>query len=360
MRIRKLKRRKNRKSQKIKKRVEFLHSGCTTLNLALSGKGKNGGWARGRIDNIVGDKSSGKTLCALEVAFWCYKNIKKIKSKIFPKVKKKIIVYNNREGVMDFPIELMYGKNFENAVEWISTKTIEAMGRDFLRRLKKLKKGEFLLYIADSWDSFNSAAGEKRMKKSIKEDKEIDGSYNMEKQKWASMDFFPYCTGQLKNNKKDATLFIISQTRNKIDTNFFGKKTKRTGGKALDFYTHQVAWIREIEKMAKTKLKNKRVYGIRSGVKVEKSKVSKPFRESNFTILFDYGIDDINSMTDFIYGSKNKSFKFNNEKFKTKLSLIKYIEKNNLEEKLVEKTERKWHKIENAFAKEIANRKKRY
>ena len=32
--------------------VEFITSGSTILNLALSGKGKNGGWARGRIVNI--------------------------------------------------------------------------------------------------------------------------------------------------------------------------------------------------------------------------------------------------------------------------------------------------------------------
>jgi RecA/RadA recombinase len=48
-------------------RVEFLTTGSTLLNLALSGKGKNGGIPRGRIINIVGDGSSGKTLTALEI-----------------------------------------------------------------------------------------------------------------------------------------------------------------------------------------------------------------------------------------------------------------------------------------------------
>jgi len=86
--------------------VEVLHS-----NLALSGEGKDGGWARARVLNLVGDGSSGKTLLALELAFWCYKNIKKVKSKIFPKVKEVKIVYCNAEGVMDFPIKKMYGKD---------------------------------------------------------------------------------------------------------------------------------------------------------------------------------------------------------------------------------------------------------
>jgi len=48
-------------------RVEFLTTGSTLLNLALSQKGINGGVARGRIVNIVGDGSSGKTLLVLEI-----------------------------------------------------------------------------------------------------------------------------------------------------------------------------------------------------------------------------------------------------------------------------------------------------
>jgi RecA/RadA recombinase len=48
-------------------RVEFLTTGSTLLNLALSQKGKDGGVARGRIINIVGDGGSGKTLLVLEI-----------------------------------------------------------------------------------------------------------------------------------------------------------------------------------------------------------------------------------------------------------------------------------------------------
>jgi RecA/RadA recombinase len=44
-----------------------LTTGSTLLNLALSQKGKDGGVARGRIINIVGDGGSGKTLLVLEI-----------------------------------------------------------------------------------------------------------------------------------------------------------------------------------------------------------------------------------------------------------------------------------------------------
>lgn len=54
-------------AETITPRVEFLTTGSTLLNLALSQKGRDGGVARGRIINIVGDGGSGKTLLALEI-----------------------------------------------------------------------------------------------------------------------------------------------------------------------------------------------------------------------------------------------------------------------------------------------------
>jgi RecA/RadA recombinase len=185
-------------------------------------KAKGGGWARARVLNVVGDGSSGKTVCALELCFWCWKYIKKIKSKIFPKVKKVTIVYNNAEGAMDFPIEKMYGAQFECEVEWICDKEIESTCRDYARRMRNLKKGEFLLYIIDSWDAIDSFAARKRFDDSIKDDKEQKGSYDTEKQKFASK-FFSKVSGTMERNEKDATLLIVSQVRTKIGVTFWQK-----------------------------------------------------------------------------------------------------------------------------------------
>jgi predicted ATP-dependent serine protease len=46
-----------------KTKLKFIPSGCKLLDLALGG-----GWARGRVANIVGDKSTGKTLLCIEAA----------------------------------------------------------------------------------------------------------------------------------------------------------------------------------------------------------------------------------------------------------------------------------------------------
>ena len=119
--------------------VEFMNSGCTILNLAISQKGRKGGWPRGRIINLVGDGSSGKTLLSIELAAWCFHNIKKLPSKLFPAVKKIRIIHDNVESVMDFPIEKMYGKAFKDAVyppenspEYErGSRTVEEFGRRF-------------------------------------------------------------------------------------------------------------------------------------------------------------------------------------------------------------------------------------
>jgi recombination protein RecA len=281
-----------------KVRVEFLDTGSTLLNLALSGKGRLGGWARGRIVNPVGDGSSGKTLLALEACAQAYYYIKDKESVLFPKVKKVSIVYNNREGVMDFPLEEMYGSEFVKGVEWIKSSTCQEFGRDYQRRVGALKLGEFLLYVADSLDSFDSAEGKKRIEKSIKADKDIEGTYGMEKAAYFSKSFFSHLCDIMEG--KDATLMCISQVRDNINAGLFAAKHKRVGGKALDFYTHQVPWLAVKEKLDQTVRKQKRVYGITVKARIKRNKTAKPFREAEFDILFDYGIDNIGSIVKYL------------------------------------------------------------
>ena len=271
-------------------------------------------------------------------------------------MKKIIIVYNNREGVMDFPLEKMYGPRFVKAVEWVYTATVEKMGRDYARRLDELESGEFLLYIVDSLDALDSVKGMDRFGESVRSDSEIDGSYHLEKQKYLPL-FFSNTADKMEKNKKDATLMIISQVRTKIGITF-GKKSYRTGGKSMDFYTHQVAWLSEVEKLRATRYGDKKVYGIRSRIRVERSKVSKPYREAEFTILFDHGLDDVGSMVEYLWRRKCRGI--DGEKFESKVSFIEYVEDNDLEEELQNEVERIWDRVEEAFRKEIGKRKSRW
>lgn len=333
------------KKDKQGSKVDFFNTGLTTLNLAASQSARRG-WARGRVINLVGDGSSGKTLLTLEAfanAFHQFKKQGELPSKNFPKVTKLILVFNNIEGVMDFPVEEMYGQDFVDAVEWIQSETCEAFGRDYLRRVKALKSGECLMYAADSLDAMVAQAQLDRIEKSVDKDKEEDSSYGTEKAKYFSGGFFNSMCSYMEN--KDATIFCISQLRENIGVKF-GEKYKRTGGKALDFYTHQVVWLREVEKLSRIFRTQKRVYGVRVHAKFKRSKVAKPFREAHFCILFDYGADDIGCCVDYLFGPKDKKIEWDGETY-NRAELISMIENDKEQyEMLVDAVEKDWHEIE--------------
>lgn len=294
-------------------RVEFLDSGSTLINLAASQKARNGGWARNRVINVVGDKSVGKSLISLEACANAFYNIQKKQSRIFPEVEKVSIVFNNVEGVLDFPVEEMYGKKFNESVNWIQIPIAESFGKDYQQRVAALKKGEFLLYVVDSLDALVTEASAKRMEQ-VLSDKKPDGSYGTEKAKFFSSEFFNHLCSAMKN--KDCTLLCVSQVRENIGISF-GERYYRTGGKALDFYCHQVAWLSTVEKMKKTFRGQERVYGVKGKILFKKSKVSVPFREAPFTVLFNYGLDNIGSLVDYLYGPKAKEIEWKNEKMKS-------------------------------------------
>ena len=341
----------NGAKKKRKVAVEFFTTGCTTINLAISNH-RNKGLPRCRITNFVGDGSSGKTLIALESAFNFKKHIPKIKSKVFGNNKKPIVHYNNGEGVMDFPLDKMYGEEFSKSITWKRSKTIEAVGRDYLESAKNLKPNEALLYIIDSWDSFKSIHDTK-----IREEKDEDiiKGYNLKKQQFA-WTFFAQACDLLENNNCDATLIVISQTKQKIGVTF-GKKQYRTGGDALNFYTHLVCWIRTIKRLAKTKNKESRVYGIESELQVERSKVGLCFRTAPFMHLYDYGIDNVGSLG--LYLKKRSKSAWRAIKLTNLHEFAKNIEKRNIEKELAKSVEKIWVDIENRFQDELLERKEK-
>ena len=339
----------------IKERTEFINTGSTILNLALSQKGIHGGFARNRIVNIVGDGSSGKTLLALESTHWAFRNILKIKSKIFPNTKRVRIIYINRERVMDFPVEKMYGQDYVDAIEWeYNIATIEEFGRFFGKVALEYQEGDCIIIVLDSWDSLNSEAGQERFKEAALKNETPDGSYKTEKAAYASKEFFNNCCDLMTG--KDITLFIISQTRTKIGITF-GEKHYRSGGDALNFYTHQVPWLAEIEKLKKTFKGEQRVYGVRMLAKIKRNKVAKPFRQAESIILFDYGVDNISSMINYLYGPKANKIEFDGYEFKNRDEFIKYIEENELEDELSKLCEDKWWEIEDAMVPDERKRK---
>ena len=332
-----------------KSRVEFINSGSIILNLAGSQKARDGGWARGRIINLVGDGSTGKTLLALEAAAQLHYYGKQIKSKLFPKVDHLNIVYWNKESVMDFPLEKMYGNSFVKAIEWSpKCNTAEQWGRDVIRRVIAHKSGQCFLGILDSIDSLATEGGQGRLAKSIKDDKPMDGTYGSgtERAKYFSADFFNNLCSEMQG--KDFTLILISQVRDKINAGMFEKKQYRAGGKALDFYTHQVSWLSTAGRLKKEYDKEKRIYGVTIRAKFERSKVAPPFREAEVDILFDYGLDNIGSMADFLPSDRIQiAFGESFDKQVSREQLVEAADNDPLiYEKLVDTVEAYWKEIE--------------
>jgi len=344
--------------KKASPKIEFIGTGCTAFDLALSGKGRRGGFARGRIANIVGDGSTGKTLLALETAAWCYHNLKKVRSKIFPPVKNMSIVYNNVEGVMDFPLETMFGRGFSRSIEWIRISTAEAIGRDLQRRVKAMKKGDFFLYICDSWDGVKPEEEVDRFEKEAKTDKKISDGYGLSKQQYVG-EFFRNITDTIygneysttydyQTNQKDVTLLFNSQIRQKINATKFEKQVYRVGGKAFDFWTHQVAWLYRAGKIQPEKKGKKVTIGVKVRAVIERNKCAPPWKEANFPILFDYGIDDIGSMVDFVCGPQSKGFSFKGISSNVKEKFITALEDKNLADEFRSHYIETWHKIEDS------------
>lgn len=283
--------------------LSFIPSGAKTLDLALGG-----GWARGRIANILADRSVGKTLLAIEAC--ANFNIVEPKGKIR---------YREAESAFDpqyaaalgFPAEKVdFGGDL--------IETVEDMFEDLQKVIEGAKGPE--LYIIDSLDALSDRS---EMERSI--DK---GTYGASKAKLLSQ-LFRRLVRSLA--EKDITLIVVSQIRENVDAGLFAKKYTRSGGKALDFYCSQILYLSQIGKLKKTIRGVERVTGTRVKAVVEKNKISLPYREAEFQILFGYGVNDKAACLDYL-----KQVGIDVEKGADLSSLHKLVEES-------------WFEIENRF-----------
>lgn len=257
--------------------VEFIPSGCAVLDCVLGG-----GWALGRIANIVGDKSTGKTLLAIEA---CANFAQQ-----YPKGK---IWYREAEAAFDtsyasrlgLPLKRVdFGPDDSNSI-W---STIEDIFEDLKTQIALCEKtGQPGLYVVDSLDALNSRA---------KQSREIGAGYNLDKQKVLSEEL-----GDIARAFKAQrmSLLFISQVRDRIGF-VVGEKHRRSGGRALDFYASQIVWLSHLKTLTRTLRGVKRATGIRVRVKCKKNKLVPPSRDCDFAIRFGYGIDDLEASLAFL------------------------------------------------------------
>lgn len=283
----------------------FFNTGSKLLSLALGG-----GWCENRVINIVGDKSTGKTLLCIEA---CANFALK-----YPQGK---IRYRETEEAFDqlyaaaigMPIDRIDFGDPDNPLE-----TVEDLVEELEWRSQHAKVPE--LFLVDSLDGLPTRAELKRA---------IDApTYGQEKAKYMSMMFRRIIKAL---GRAHITLIIVSQVRDNIGAMPFQKKHKRNGGKALDFYCSQIVWLSQLKRLVETKQNIKRVVGVLIKATMDKNKVGLPFREAEFPITFGYGIDDRKSCVEWLKQIR--------QPFKQSATL----------EDLHKLVERRWYEIEVSF-----------
>jgi recombination protein RecA len=338
---------KKKKEKPIEKKR--LLTGSTLRDLVLAGEKDKLGIPTGVIWNSIGDSSAGKTFESCELIAT---NKKIYKDKFRWN-------YDNCEGGMTLDSQKLYGFDIITDKSLISH-TVEELFINVNKFIKELKSDELGCYVVDSLDALVSSEvverGEDRIK-AFKKGKEFDaGSYLMGKQKYLSQEFLPIIKPLIETS--NCLLIIISQEKEKIGVTF-GSKSTRAGGKALQFFSHFESWLARSEKLEITKKGEKRVVGIRNKMRFTKARNARPFRDSYATIYFDYGISDIDSNVDFLFGlltdSGNdkaiKDFKgveYKDQIFKSKKELIAYIIENNFEEEIKQLVINRWEEIEDS------------
>jgi len=267
--------------------VPYFKTGCTLLDLITGGAKNVFGIPAGKICNVVGDKSSGKT-------FFCNEVIASAAHEYGDKFR---WMYDDCESGYSFNTEDMYGINIVTP-ESNQSGTVEEAFYNIKKFCDSVEDDEFGIYVLDSLDALTSDEQDDRAEQRVKaydNGKSFDkGTYGMGKPKYLSQEFFPQLVRLLE--KKNILLIIVSQIRDNVDMFSFEKYT-RGGGKALDFYCYMILWLATAKKIER----KGHIVGGTNKIKMTKGKVSRPFREGFYTFYFDYGIDDTGSCVDFLY-----------------------------------------------------------
>ena len=252
-----------------KEDISFISSGCVLLDCALGG-----GYALGRVANIVGDRSTAKTALATEALI-----------NFMRQYPDGAAAYCESEAAFDSKYAEAMGLDVDKVQfrgEDDPIVTVEQFIKDIEQfiddRIKDKHPG---IYVLDSLDALSDDA---EMEREIGK-----ATYGMAKAKLLS-EFFRKTARKLENTK--VLLLIVSQVRDNIGV-AFGEKYKRSGGKALDFYCSQVLWLAKVKSLKKTIKKVERTYGVVVKAQVRKNKVGLPFREAEFEFIFGYGVEDL-------------------------------------------------------------------
>lgn len=262
------------------KGLPFVSSGCGLLDCGLGG-----GYVLGRVANIVGDKSTGKTLQTIETGI-----------NFLRQYDDGLLRYVEAESAFDDEYAAALGWPVERVDRPApgEIRTVEAFFRDVKETIKRLD-GRPCLYIIDSLDALSSEA---ELKRDFGE-----ATYGQEKAKMMSEGFRKLIDDI---NTSRMLLLVVSQVRDNIGA-MFGETKTRSGGKALDFYASQIIWLADLGKIKRTVNGIERVVGLKIKANIKKNKVGAAHRTAEYPIIFGYGIDDVQAGLEWLLANTGKA-----------------------------------------------------